>query len=70
MIVTITNLKTGKVTKLDVPDEKCEQLLDKFATEFSLPDPAADRRWELMMQNRAARALDAQADQQKNRKRR
>jgi len=70
VIVTITNLKTGKVTRLDVPDEKCDQLLDKFAYEFILPDLQADARWERMMQNRAAQAAAVQQEQLKNRKRR
>lgn len=70
MIVTITNLQTGKVTRLDVPDEKCDAMLDKFAYEFSLPDPAADARWHKMMQHRAARELAARAEEHKNRKRR
>lgn len=70
MIVTITNLKTCKVTKLDVPDEKCDQLLDKFAYEFNLPDPEADARWERMMQARAMREAQARQSNNKERKRR
>lgn len=70
MIVTITNRVTGKVTRLDVPDEKCDALLDKFACEFSLPNPEADQRWERMMQARAARELVLQKPQKRAERRR
>lgn len=71
MIVTITNLQTGKVTHLDVADEHCDRMLDKFAYEFMPANPDFDRRWERMMQNRAAKAAAAaEQDQPKNRKRR
>lgn len=70
MIVTITNLKTGKVTRLDVADEHCDRMLDKFAYEFMPANPEFDRRWERMMQNRAAKAAAVQLEQSKEKRRR
>lgn len=54
MIVTIRRLDGTKTTRLEVPDEKCDALLDKFAREFSLPNAEADARWAAMMARRDA----------------
>lgn len=57
MIVTIRRLDVSRTTHLEVPDEHCMALLDKFAREFQLPNPAADARLDAVLAAREVAKL-------------